>query len=329
MRKVAILACLAVGLMIATAFSGCVDLQNPLESLKSLVGGKDESAVITGDGFFVGQENASIYYRYWKVENPIAIVIIVHGYGEHCGRYDWVARNFCAHGISCYALDHRGHGHSSGPRWNCEDYNYWIEDLHTFSKMVKPIEGDKKYFMLGHSMGGGIAAGYAEKYPNDMVAYVLSGAMVGSSGPQTQILDGARPLIDVAEPLLSDYAVPVGLSGSSLNHDENNTKAYDNDPMVCHGQMKVRMVAEMGQLEAYDQENIGQISAPCLFVHGSDDQLVNHNDTMAFYENLSIQDKKFITYDGFYHEVLNEPEWFHGGKVRVMNDIYGWLMPRI
>ena len=331
MKTKVLMAIAVIGLMLGMCFGGCISKQ------EGAVPGPDDGTgaeVTKGNNFFFGADNASIYYQFWKVENPIAVMIIVHGYGEHCERYDWVARNFYNHSISCYALDHRGHGRSTGLRCNVENYTYYIEDLQTFVKLVKSIEGpEKKYFMLGHSMGGGIAVVYSEIYAAEMNAFIYSAPSVGFAGAPMaafQAAAAAAPVVEGASPLLSDYETPYVIAQSKdLNHDENNTRAYDEDPLVYHGGLKARMGAQLLDLIAYACDNVGDVSKPCIFLQGSDDKLVDKNATKDFYDNVSIEDKKYILYEGFYHETLNEPEWLDGGKVRVMNDIYEWLLPRI
>ncbi|MDD5502715.1 MAG: lysophospholipase [Candidatus Thermoplasmatota archaeon] len=337
MNKVAI--SIAFGLLfLASGFAGCTGIESvdkAIESIGKSVGIIKDNSVETGDGFFIGCDNASIYYQSWTVENPVAVMFLVHGYGEHSGRYDYVARHFCAENISCYALDHRGHGRSTGLRCNVEDYNYWIEDLETFVKLVKGIEGpDKKYFMLGHSMGGGITVVYSEMYASEIDAFIYSAPALGVGGAPMAAFQAAAalaPVIQAASPAASDYATPYQLcQPSDLNHDPENTKAYAEDPLVYHGGLKVQMAAQFGRMFSYGCNNVGNVSKPCLFIQGSADVLVNPNATEEFYNNVSISDKKFILYDGFYHETLNEPVWFgNGGKDRVLADIDAWLLPRI
>ncbi len=322
------------GMMFVAGFAGCIG-ETPEDAGDDEQAPESESSVVRDDGFFIGCENASIWYQFWIVEKPVAVIFLVHGYGEHTGRYSYVAEHFNKLNMSVYALDHRGHGRSTGYRCNIEDYNYYIEDLQTFVTLVKGIEGhENNYFMLGHSMGGGIAVVYSQRYAAEMDGFIYSAPAVGFAGAPMAAFQAAAalaPVVQEGSPLMSDYETPYVLANSEdLNHDENNTRAYDEDPLVYHGGLKAGMASQLLNLMSYACDNVGSISKPCIFLQGSEDVLVDPNATKEFYDSVTIEDKNYILYDGFYHEVLNEPEWFGGGgKVRVMNDIFTWLDPRI
>lgn len=282
-------------------------------------------------GSFTGCENARLYYQYWKVEKPKAILIIVHGFGEYTDRYDHVARHFCQRDISCYAIEHRGHGRSTGPRWNVEDFDYFIADLHKFVGIVKGKEGGNKYFMQGHSLGGEIALKYALVHPKDIEALFVSGPALGQREMPLDLLRDVIPSIATLAKESPDMATPGAepIDPKYLNHDEENTKAYADDPLVCHESMKVRFAFEAGKNIIWLQDHAHELKVPCLFLQGSEDTLVEPNATVDFYNKVKEEDKKLITYEGFYHEIFNEPERFHGGKKRFFNDVDGWLLPRI
>ena len=282
-------------------------------------------------GSFTGCENASLYYQYWKVEKPKAILIIVHGFGEHTDRYDHVARHFCQRDISCYAIEHRGHGRSTGPRWNVEDFDYFIADLHKFVGIVKGKEGRNKYFMQGHSLGGEIALKYALVHPEDIEALFVSGPALGQREMPLDLMRDVIPSIATVAKESPDMATPGAepIDPKYLNHDEENTKAYADDPLVCHESMKVRFAFEAGKNIIWLQDHALELKVPCLFLQGSEDRLVEPNATVDFYNKVKEEDKKLIIYEGFYHEIFNEPERFHGGKERFFNDVDGWLLPRI
>lgn len=302
-------------------------------------GETDGAGIAKGNGFFEGREGVSLYYQYWRVEEPKAIMILVHGFGEHSDRYDEVAKHFCGEGISCYALDHRGHGRSGGPRWNVENFDYFVDDLHKFVQLVKEGEGLNRYFMLGHSLGGEIALKYAIVHPEEIDGLIVSGPAVG--GYQSVPLLGRMavplpmmrllvPLLGLGERLLPDMGMPGSkIDPSLLNHDENNTRAYAEDPMVCHEPMKLGITAELSKNIVWLQDHASELQVPSLILTGGGDVLVPTEAVEDFYNKVEIPDKEFIRYDGFYHEILNEPESYKGGKERVLGDIDSWLLPRI
>jgi lysophospholipase len=93
--------------------------------------------------------------------------------------------------------------------------------------------------------------------------------------------------------------------------------------------MKVRFASEAGKNIIWLQDHAHELNVPCLFLQGSEDSLVDTDATVDFYNKVKEEDKKLIVYEGFYHEIFNEPESFQGGKKRVFSDVDEWLLPRI
>ncbi|RME45356.1 MAG: alpha/beta fold hydrolase, partial [Chloroflexi bacterium] len=116
-------------------------------------------------GTFVGLDNLKIFYQHWRPEtDPRAVLVIVHGYAEHSGRYQHVAEYFVERGYAVYALDHRGHGRSEGERAYVDRYNDLLVDLRTFVELVRQRELARRIFMVGHSMGGALATLFAAEH---------------------------------------------------------------------------------------------------------------------------------------------------------------------
>lgn len=286
------------------------------------------------EGFFNGALGVRLFTRTWKVPQPKAAIVLVHGFGEHSGRYMPMAEHFLEKGLSVYALDHRGHGRSEGPRWNPERFEYYVEDLKTFIEAIKQQEGTDKVFMLGHSLGGEIALSYALTHPEDLKGLIVSDPSVGmylslpGMGRVAVNVAAARALVPVlggAARLLPDTPLPgTQIDPSLLNHDSANTQAYASDPLVCHEPMKLRFTAESGKAMVQIWDNAGSFRTPVLVLQGSDDVIVPPQAVNQLYEALDVKDKAFHAYKGFYHEIFNEVE-----KDRVYADVDAWLLPRL
>ena len=298
----------------------------------NIAGGKMGYQHETGN--FEGVNGVNIFYQYWAVENPRAVMIVVHGFGEHSDRYVEMANHFTEMGISVYALDHRGHGKSEGPRWNPESFDYYIDDLKTYVEMVKGWEPGKDMFMLGHSLGGEIALKYCMLYPEDLKGLITSSPSVGNFQvlPIIGRIEVSMRMLKLLSPILKIGAkiLPnMGMSGTQidpqfLNHDPENYNAYANDPLVCHESMKLRFSSEAGKNILFLQANAQKLKVPCLIMSGSEDMLVPTGAVEHFYNNVQIEDKAFIRYDGFYHEIFNEV-----GREKVYEDVDAWLAPRL
>lgn len=292
------------------------------------------NAMTTEHGYFSGVGDVEIFYQCWKVEHPRAVMIIVHGFGEHSDRYMEMAQHFAEMGISSYAVDHRGHGRSEGPRWNPESFDYYIDDLKTYVEMVKRWEPGKDIFMLGHSLGGEIALKYAILHPEALKGLITSAPAVGGFLNISMIGSMAIPdsMLRILSPFLSIMAKVMpdrGMSGTQidpkyLNHDLENYMAYADDPMVCHEPMKLRFQSEAGKNLLFLHDNANNLVVPCLIMNGSKDMLVPPNSVKEFYDKVQVEDKTFITYDGFYHEIFNEV-W----KDEVYQNTDAWLLPRL
>jgi len=137
------------------------------------------------EGRFSGYKGLTLYYRCWLPETEAkSIVLVVHGWAEHSGRYMNLINYLVPKGYAVYAHDHRGHGMSEGRRGYVERFSDYLDDLKTFFDLVKCEHGDKKIFMVGHSMGGTIATAYAIRHQQELAGLLLSGASLklGSSG---------------------------------------------------------------------------------------------------------------------------------------------------
>lgn len=243
-------------------------------------------------------------------------VILVHGLAEHLGRYDHVARRLLAEGYAVVRYDQRGHGKSEGKRIYFDIPQRLFDDLYQVVQEVKKTVPDDKIFVLGHSMGGFTVAGLAVTHPGLVDGYILSGAMTQNSHKSLKpipawVPDGMRLRGDI-----------VGLHAKFVSRDKKVVKAYRHDPLV---EDFITMGLAKNFYEGVEciKTHVNQFQDPVLILHGTEDKLVPVEDSKILYAVIFSQDKKFIAYDGLYHELLNEPE-----KDQVLADIITWLNER-
>lgn len=226
--------------------------------------------------------------------NPAAryVAVLVHGYGEHIGRYDHVADALVSNGATVAGPDHIGHGRSAGERVLVEDFADVVADLHTVVTRTAAAHPGLPVVLIGHSMGGMIAARYAQVHGPGLAALVLSGPVLGSWAPLE--LTDAETIPE--EPL----------DTSTLSRDPAVGAAYTADPLVWHGPFKREMLRSLAR--CVDEINFGgRLGAlPTLWVHGEDDRLVPLPATRAGVERLRGDDFTERTYPGARHEVFNE-----------------------
>ena len=234
-----------------------------------------------------------IAVREWSAGRPRYVALLVHGYGEHAGRYEEVAGVLTGHGAGVYAPDHTGHGRSDGERVLIEDFEDVVTDVHAVADLARAAHPGLPVVMIGHSMGGLIASRYAQRHPGELTALVLSGPVIGDW--------------ELPRRLLAAEEIPdTPISPASLSRDPAVGASYAADPLVWHGPMKrPTLRAFVRTLEAVAEGgDVGPL--PLLWVHGDDDRLVPLPGSRVGVEPLSGGDLTERIYPGARHEVFNE-----------------------
>ena len=258
----------------------------------------------TQEGKFTGTGGIEIFWRSWLPDKIRAVVILSHGLGEHSGRYDWLARRLNERGLAAFALDHRGHGRSGGRRGHVLSFNEYLQDLDNFRRQVDARFENLPRFLLGHSLGGLIAARYAEEYGAGLAGLILSSAAlrVDVSEPAIKLALGR-----VMSKILPTLTLGNGLDPNMISHDRQVVQDYINDPLV-HDRVSARWFTEFSAAIETVQERAGAISIPTLVMQSAEDKLVAPRGAPEFFDRLTVPDKTLKVWDGFYHEMFNEVE---------------------
>jgi alpha-beta hydrolase superfamily lysophospholipase len=241
---------------------------------------------------FQGRQ-AEIAFFVWRNDGARRIVILAHGYGEHLGRYQHVAELLVERGAVVAGPDHVGHGRSGGERVVVGDFDLVVDDLHAVVERLRERHPGLPVVLVGHSMGGMIAARYAQVHGDELAGLVLSGPVLGSWTAATDML-------------ALDEIPDDPLDVSTLSRDPSVGEAYAADELVWHGPFKRPMLESLvAGLNAIDEgPKLGAL--PALWVHGEDDQLVPIGETRAGIERLGFTDLEEVVYPGARHEVFNE-----------------------
>lgn len=249
-------------------------------------------------------------------DNPKAIIVLVHGLAEHCGRYDYVVQKLNEFGYGVYRFDNRGHGRSGGKRGYLDDFHLFIDDADLFVDRAKSENPGLPVFMLGHSMGGFITAGYGCKCPGKLEGQVFSGPVI----IELAIFDPLKEMDVVNAP---ETPIPNSLS-ALICRDQEVVKDYENDPLVLKETTLKLLTNVFLEGVSWLGENLKNYDYPCLILHGGDDQIVDKASAEYLYENIAVTDKTLKIYKNLYHEILNEAE-----KDQVLADIKNWMDERI
>lgn len=270
------------------------------------------------EGRFAGVGGLEIYWQAWlPAGTPRAIVTIAHGGAEHGGRYAWTAGQLTARGYAVYAIDHRGHGRSGGPRAYVDRVDNAVADLHTLDAIARERHPGLEVFLLGHSMGGLIALAYALRFQDELAGLVLSAPLaVIEANPATRF---ASRVLSAAAPRLPVYKI----DGTTVSRDPAVVRDYDSDPLNHRGMLPARTVGELAATVATFPDRLPELRLPILTVYGSGDRLVDNAGSQLVDERAGSGDNTLIAYDGLYHEVLNEPE-----RDQVIADVAGWIDAR-
>ena len=269
------------------------------------------------EGNFKGTGNFNLYWRCWLPDGQVkAIILVAHGLGEHIARYNNLVNNVVPLGYAVYGLDHQGHGKSEGTRIFVDRFQTYLDDLKTFYDMVRKDNPGKKVILYGHSMGGLIAAAYTLQHQTEIDGLVVSAPAIKAGESITPATITLARILSVVSPKLGVQA----LDSNFLSHDKAVVEAYDKDPLVYRGKITARLGSEMFSTMAKVEAQMPSITLPLLILQGSEDKLVNEAGARMLYEKAGSKDKTLKIYEGFYHEVHNEP-----GNARVFADIEAWL----
>lgn len=243
----------------------------------------------------------------WSHPDPRCVVLLIHGYGEHMGRYPHVADALLRAGAAVLGPDHMGHGRSEGDRVVIEDFEDVVTDVHTVDELARATYPGLPVIVVGHSMGGLIAARYAQRYSATLTALVLSGPVLG----RWQTIEDQLGL---------DELPYVPIDPGTLSRDPAVGTAYAADPLVWHGPFKRPTVSAFDRAMSTiaDAGDLGPL--PTLWIHGSDDRLVPLDGTRTGIEKLRGDDFTEHLRPGAQHEVFNETD-----RDEVLAEVTGFM----
>jgi alpha-beta hydrolase superfamily lysophospholipase len=281
--------------------------------------------VINNEAFtFTGLEGLSIFCQVWRPEQEArAVLVIVHGYAEHSGRYRPAAEYFAGLGYVVYALDHRGCGHSDrvdGALADVIRFEDFVDDLKAFVGVVKNRERARRIFLIAHSMGGAIATLFVARHGPDIDGLVTSGVgvlLVGKTLPLILVL--TRAIMRFIAPQLQIFPLPLRW----ISRDPKVVEGFQSDPMNYQGRVRARMLFQLLRAANLIVAEAANIRVPLLVLHGGGDRLINPKSSQMLFDQARSLDKNLKFYPGLYHEILNEPE-----RREVLADITNWLERR-
>jgi alpha-beta hydrolase superfamily lysophospholipase len=262
-------------------------------------------------------ELGNIYYQYWEpTAPPRALVVLVHGAGEHSSRYQHVAKHLTDRGFVVAALDQPGHGLSDGIPGYIARFDDYLAALRHFHNRVNDDFPTLPKCLLGHSMGGLVSANYLLEHQGEFFACALSGPAI-----KTDLEPGfaATQLVKLLAMITPRLGL-LQLDPSGVSRDPAVVDQYRSDPKVHHGKMSARKMRELFVGMRRIQDHAGQITLPTLILHGECDVLAAPSGSELLHRELGSASKTLKIYPELYHEIFNEPE-----QEQVLSDLAEWL----
>lgn len=270
---------------------------------------------------FAAADGLLLTRQVWRPESaPSAVLAVVHGYGEHGGRYRGLAEQLAPRGCAVHAYDLRGHGRSGGRRGHLDRFTDYLDDTAVFLDAVRGEQPGGQPYLLGHSLGGLIAAAYVEDRPADGLAgLILSSPFLRLGRPAPPLKLGAARLLSLVAP-----AANIGntLDPADLTHDQDVVKAYGTDPLNHHV-ATARWAAEVVAAQGAALEAAGRIRLPFLLLYADADAVADPLASRELFAAAGSADKTEHCYAGYFHELFNET-----GRDAVFADLAAWLEAR-
>ena len=266
------------------------------------------------------KDDLKFYVRSWvPVKKPKAVVALIHGHGEHSGRYDHVGEAFTRAGYALTAFDMRGHGRSGGPRGHTPDYEALMGDMAEFLALVEGRYPKLPLFLYGHSTGGNLVLNFTLRRKPDVIGVIATGPWLKLAFeiPAVRLV-----LVKAMDKIAPGFTQDSRLETAALSRDPEVVKAYVNDPLVHH-KISVRFYNSMYESGLWAIEHAPEFPVPLLLMHGSADRLTSFQASREFAERAGKK-VTWRAWDGWYHEIHNEPE-----KAKVLKVMIDWMDQRL
>ncbi|MFO0596900.1 MAG: alpha/beta hydrolase [Myxococcaceae bacterium] len=269
------------------------------------------------EGFFASKDGTRLFWRQVVPDGePKAWLGVVHGYGDHSGRYLQPIDAFVKEGYGVLALDYRGHGKADGARADVVNWADYLEDLKVFfARLVDAAKG-KPIFLVAHSHGALMTTHFVTNPPPELKGAVLSAPFyaLAFEPPKLKVF-GAK----LIKGLMPGLKIGNELKAEQLSRDTKWQEETKADPLYLHNTTPRWFFECMGAQERLAGQG-AKVTLPVLMLAGSADPIASMPAAKAFFETIASKDKKYTEYPDFRHEVLMEV-----GREKVWTEISSWI----
>jgi len=257
---------------------------------------------MTPKEFNIQIHKTKFYGKYFQPKTVEAVVILVHGMGEHSKRYEkFVIPSYYKNSIAILTFDQFGHGLTEGKRGHNPSFSAVLDSVQAMLKKAESVFGNKPTFLYGHSMGGNVVINYALRRRNNLAGVIATSPFLKLAfEPPKWKLKIAKILLKIAPSLTMSNELDV----NGISRDKNEVKAYLNDPLV-HDKVSPNYSIVFIASGKWAIENANQLNLPMLLMHGTADRLTSYKGSKEFAKNAG--DKVDLQlFEGGYHELHND-----------------------
>ena len=257
-----------------------------------------------------------IHWERYTPPGPRSTVLVLHGAGDHLGRYAGVTDALVRAGHEVALLDFRGHGRSGGRRWFVDRFEDYLADLDAFAARVLSEAPGRKVFVVAHSQGGHIAAHWALRGGRPVDGVVLSNPYFRLAIDPPKVKTWSALLVGRIVPHLP---VDAGLDLATLTSDPEMQAWTDADPLYLR-KTTPRWFTESGRAQADLRRDMARFDRPLLLLLGTGDRIADGAAAAEFFAAVGSNDKTLKEYVGFEHEIFNER-----GRAAPIADAVDWI----
>ncbi|WP_462319588.1 alpha/beta hydrolase [Marinilabilia sp.] len=251
----------------------------------------------------VASDGTFLIGRFWKPNGyPRAVICLIHGIGEHSGRYHYWAGRFCSAGFMVYSVDLRGHGLSEGKRGHIDRLSNYLDDINSLVRRVKHNWEELPLFIYGHSMGGNLVLNFLIRKRQDFSGAIVTSPWLKLVHPPSPFVVKLAASLDKVFPKLTFH---TGIKSSQLTSDSTEQNESDKDSLM-HGFISLRLFNELNKSAQEPMERSSRLSIPVFFAHGTNDEITDFETTRKLAEKLS-ESATFYAAPDARHEIHREP----------------------
>lgn len=273
---------------------------------------------MTNSEFQFNIYNTKLYGQTWSAKSTEAVVVLVHGMGEHSARYQHVAEKLTDNHFSVVALDHFGHGKTEGKRGHNPSFEAVLKSITKTIEKAKKQFPEKSIFLYGHSMGGNAVINYALKENHKLTGIIATSPFLKLAFEPPKIKLAVGKLLQKIAPSIT---LDNELDANHISRDKTEVEKYINDPLI-HDKISPNFSLTFIDTGNWAIENAHKLQTPMYVLHGTNDKIIDYKGSEAFVNNSEKATLKL--YQGGYHELHNDL-----CKTEMLQDVVKWLKSQL